>query len=69
NQVVELRNNTIDVQESCHKELAPHTINLQSSSLGMPFSNIDLNSHVIDDNVENYAMAVKENMYTIYVVG
>ncbi|CAG8838047.1 8675_t:CDS:2, partial [Gigaspora margarita] len=35
-----------------HKELAPHAINLQSSSLGMPFSNIDLNSHVIDNNTE-----------------
>ncbi|CAG8762224.1 20691_t:CDS:2, partial [Gigaspora margarita] len=39
-------------ESHCHKELAPHAINLQSSSLGMPFSNIDLNSHIIDNNVE-----------------
>ncbi|CAG8797008.1 9288_t:CDS:1, partial [Gigaspora rosea] len=35
----------------CHNELTPHA-NLQSSSLGIPFANIDLNSHVVDNNAE-----------------
>ncbi|CAG8852668.1 28353_t:CDS:1, partial [Gigaspora margarita] len=39
-------------ESHCHKELVPHAINLQSSSLGMPFSNIDMNSYVIDNNAK-----------------